>query len=138
MRSILKHKLLLIPFLLLVLSLPVLAPAIAFAAPQQCGGGDPKAEPAGAYVPIIDIGCKGQGNQITDASFAIIRFLSNGVGLIIIGSIIVGGIQYTASRGDPQATANAIKRIQSTMIALVIFIFGYAILNYILPAGFFK
>ncbi len=55
---------------------------------------------------------------------------------MIIGSIVVGGIQYTASRGDPQATATAIGRIRSTMIALLIYIFGYAILNYIIPAGF--
>lgn len=89
-------------------------------------------------VTAIDIGCKGKGNPITDTMFAIIRFLSAGVGLVIIGSIIVGGVQYSASRGDPQATANAVKRIQNTMIALVIFIFGYAILNYVIPAGFLK
>lgn len=96
-----------------------------------CGGG------SNASTLSIDIGCKGKGNAITDAAFAIIRFLTNGVGLIVIGSIIVGGIQYSAARNDPQATAQAIHRIQSTLIALVIYIFGYAILNYILPQGFF-
>jgi uncharacterized membrane protein YjgN (DUF898 family) len=84
----------------------------------------------------IDIGCKGEGNPIADMLFAIIRILSDGVGLVVIASIIVGGIQYSASRGDPQATARAVGRIQSSLLALLIFIFGYAILNYLIPAGF--
>jgi hypothetical protein len=99
----------------------------------------------------IDIGCRGQSctttngtkicknySSILDATFAIIRFLSSGVGLVVIGSIILGGIQYSASRGDPKATAAAIGRIRSSVVALIIFIFGYAILNYIIPSGFFR
>lgn len=97
-----------------------------------CGGDSTKVYTS------INIGCKGVGNSITDMAFAIIRVLSNGVGLIIVGSTVWAGIQYTASRGDPNATAQAIKRIQSNVIALLIFIFGYAILNYVLPAGFLK
>ena len=85
------------------------------------------------YTPSIDIGCRGQGNPIMDALFGIIQFLSYGVGLVVVGSIIVGGIQYSASRGDPQATAMAINRIRSSLIALLIYIFGYAFLNYLLP-----
>ena len=110
------------------------APAVALAAPTDCGedghGGPVKV--------TIDIGCSGKGNPIADMTFAIIRFLSDGVGLVIIGSIIVGGIPYSASRGDPSATANAIHRIQATVIALIIYIFSYAILNFLIPAGFLK
>jgi hypothetical protein len=84
----------------------------------------------------INIGCKGKGNPIADATFAVIRFLSNGVGLVIVGSLVYGGIQYSASRGDPQATAMAVNRLRSTLLALFIFIFGYTILNYLIPAGF--
>jgi hypothetical protein len=107
------------------------------AAPQPkakhpCGGGDKAVEVS------IDFGCRGVGNPVADMAFAIIRFLSQGVGLVIIGSIIVGGIQYSASRGEPQATAAAIKRIQSTLMALLLYIFGYAILNYLIPGQFLK
>jgi hypothetical protein len=84
----------------------------------------------------IKIGCKGKGNPIADAAFAIIRILSDGVGLVIIGSIVYGGIQYTGSRGDPQSTAMAVNRIRSSLFALLLYIFGYAILNYLIPAGF--
>lgn len=94
---------------------------------QACGSG------ADAYTPSIDLGCKGEGNPIMDLTFAIIRWLSDGVGLVIVGSVIVGGIQYTTSRGDPQATAAAVNRLRSAVTALFIFIFAYAILNYLIP-----
>ena len=86
----------------------------------------------------LDIGCKHKGNPILDALFAIIRFLSIGVGLVIVGSMVVAGIQFTSSRGDPQATAKAVGRIQSTLVALLIFIFAYAILNYLVPGAILK
>ena len=95
-----------------------------------CGGGNE------AVHTEIDIGCAGKGNPITDAAFAIIRVLSDGVGLVIIASVVYGGIQYSSSGGDPNATSQAIHRIRESLIALLIFIFGYAILNYLIPAGF--
>lgn len=101
---------------------------------HQCG--DPSSD--NAYTPSIDIGCKGIGNPIMDALFGIIHFLSLGVGLVVIGSIIVGGIQYTASRGEPQATALAINRIRASLFALIIYIFAYAALNYIIPGWVLK
>lgn len=86
----------------------------------------------------IKIGCKGQGNPIADAAFAVIRILSNGVGIVIVASLVYAGIQYTGSRGDPQSTAMAVNRIRSSVFALLLFIFGYAILNYLIPAGFLR
>jgi hypothetical protein len=86
----------------------------------------------------INFGCVGKGSGLLDLIFAIIRFLSEGAGIIIIGSMVFAGIQYTVSRGDPSASAAAIKRIQNTGIALLIYIFAFAILNYIVPAGLLK
>ena len=103
------------------------APVKSTVEPRQCGG------TSDAYTPVIDLGCKGKGNPIIDALLGIIHFLSLGVGLVVVGSVIVGGIQYSASRGDPQATAQAINRIRSALVALLIFIFAYAFLNYLLP-----
>ena len=98
---------------------------------NKCGGGS---QPV---ITSIDFGCKGVGSPITDLIFAIIRFLSDGVGIVVVGSIVVGGIQYIGSRGDPNATSHAINRIRSSVIALIIFIFAYAILDYLIPVGFF-
>jgi hypothetical protein len=94
---------------------------------------------SGKGVPTsINIGCKGKGKPAVDMLFAVIRFLSNGVGLVIIGSIVYGGIQYTMSRGDPQATVLAVNRIRNALFALLLFLFAYALLNYLIPAGFLQ
>ncbi|MDB5184878.1 MAG: hypothetical protein JWN38_686 [Candidatus Saccharibacteria bacterium] len=100
--------------------------------PGTCGSGK------AAYTPSINIGCVGRGNAIMDALFALIRFFSYGVGLVIVASLIYAGIQYSASRGDPQATAKAVSRIRATVGALVLFIFGFTIVNYVVPAGILK
>jgi len=90
----------------------------------------------------FDFGCLGPAygkelNPILDIAFALFRFLSAGVGLVVIGSIIIAGIQYSASRGNPQATQAAIKRITNAIIGLLIYIFAFAILNFIVPGGLF-
>ena len=99
---------------------------------DTCGGGDI------AVKVSINFCCKGKGNPIADALFAIIRVLSDGVGLVIIASLIVGGIQYAGSRDDPQSVAMAVSRIRSTLFALLFYIFGYTFLNYLIPAGFLR
>lgn len=81
--------------------------------------------------------CQTPHNPIIDLMFAIIRFLSDGVGLVIIASLIIAGIQYTFSAGEPQAVANATKRIHSSALALLLFIFAYALLNFVIPYGVF-
>lgn len=108
----------------------------AFAVPAYAGticGSNPSVKTS------IDLGCTGKvHNPIMDMVFGIIRFLSDGVGLIVVGSIIVAGIQYSSAHGDPQASANARNRIRSSVFALLLYIFAYAILNYVIPKGFFQ
>lgn len=110
----------------------------------QCGIGSDTVQTS------IDFGCHGSNcpnhevNQstcpstspITDLIFSLIRFLSLGVGLVIVASMVIAGLQYMSSRGEPQGTEHAIARIRSNVIALIMFIFAYAILNYIIPPGY--
>ncbi len=98
---------------------------------NRCGSG------SNAVNTSINIGCKGEGNPIMDMLYAVIRFLSAGAGIVVIGSIIIAGLQYIASRGDPQATANAIKRITATAIAFAMYLLAFAILNFLVPGGLF-
>jgi len=103
------------------------------------GGDDNKNEVKVSF----DFGCIGKKysgenlNPIVDIMFAIFRFLSAGVGLIVVGSIIIAGIQYSAARGNPQATQNAIKRISNALIGLLVYIFLFAIANFLVPGGMF-
>ncbi len=145
-----KNKYFIATFLITVL----LALATPFISAQnvlahQCGTGEQKVTTS------INFGCRGeecltnpteaicQGgdhtvNGIIDLLFALIRFLSIGVGMVIIASIIVAGIQFTTSSGNPQTTANALNRIRDTAIALLIFIFAYAIINWLVPGQLLK
>lgn len=66
-----------------------------------------------------------------------IRLLSIIVGLVVAASLIMGGIQYSASSGDPQKTSAAKSRIQNTLLALFAFLFLYAFLNFLVPGGIF-
>lgn len=103
---------------------------------HQCGKG-PKAIKVG-----FNFGCRGEEapgdmNPIVDIMLAIFRFLSTGVGIVVIGSVVVAGIQYTMSRGDPQTTAAAINRVTSAVGALILYLFIFAIANFIIPGGMF-
>lgn len=103
----------------------------------QCGKGR-KAVKVG-----FNFGCRGEDypednlNPIVDIALAIFRFLSVGVGIVVIGSIVVAGIQYSASRGNPQSTQAAINRVGSSFIALLIYLFSFAIANFLVPGGMF-
>lgn len=111
------------------------------AATHQCGRGD------GNEVKVaFDFGCIGGDpnkfdgatlNPIVDIAFAIFRFLSAGAGIVVIGSIVLAGIQYSASKGDPQATGAAIKRISNSLIGLLIYLLMFAIANFLVPGGMF-
>lgn len=66
-----------------------------------------------------------------------INILSATVGVVIIAMIILSGIQYSASGDDPQAVAKAKSRITKAILALVVFVFGYALLQWLVPGGIF-
>jgi uncharacterized membrane protein YraQ (UPF0718 family) len=74
-------------------------------------------------------------NPIVKQLKNVINFLSAGVGIIVVGSIIVGGIQYALAGNNPQAVSAAKKRIQDTLIALLAFFFIYAFLQWLVPGG---
>jgi hypothetical protein len=67
-----------------------------------------------------------------------IKAFSITFGLVAAISIIMGGIQYSTSEGDPQKSANAKKRILNTIIAVVAYIFLYSFLQFLVPGGLFN
>lgn len=65
----------------------------------------------------------------------LIRFLSALVGVAVVASVVVGGIQYSSSAGDPQKASAAKNRIRNALLALVTYIFLLALLNFLIPGG---
>ncbi|HSW74856.1 MAG TPA: hypothetical protein VLG16_03210 [Candidatus Saccharimonadales bacterium] len=56
-------------------------------------------------------------------------------GVLVVISIIIAGIQYSSSNGDPSKVTAARKRILNAVIALLSFMFLYAFVNWIIPGG---
>jgi hypothetical protein len=65
------------------------------------------------------------------------RILSGLVGIVVVIMITVGGIQYAAAGPDPSAVVAARKRISNALIALVLYIFMFAFLQWLVPGGIF-
>lgn len=64
-----------------------------------------------------------------------INILAAVVGIVIVVMIVWGGIQYTMSRDNPQQTAAAKEHIKNAILALVVYIFSIALLNWLVPGG---
>lgn len=98
--------------------------------PGRCCGAPPN-----SIKTSLDFGCRGIGNPVADIIFSIVRVLTLGVGFVLVLSLIIAGVQYSTSGGNPQAVSKAKSRIMSTAIALFVFLFAYALLNYVVPGG---
>jgi hypothetical protein len=78
--------------------------------------------------------CLNQNPIVKDLRI-VVNFLSAGVGIVIVGSVIVGAIQYILAGNNPNAISAAKKRLQDTLIALLAFFFIYTFLSWLVPGG---
>lgn len=62
-----------------------------------------------------------------------IRLLSLLIGVALVASTIIAGIQYISSGGDSSKVEKAKGRLASNIVVLALFIFSATILNWILP-----
>lgn len=79
-----------------------------------------------------------KSNPIVTRINDIVKFLSALVGIVIAGTIIVGGIQYATSADRADAVSAAKKRITNGLVALVIFILTFSFLQWLIPGGIFR
>lgn len=107
---------------------------------HQCGNLEDKSENVKTKINFGCLGTKAPGGTgpIEDLFYALIRFLSNGVGIMMVIALVAAGIQYTTSEGNAEQTIKSKKRIQSVIIALIIYLFTYSILQFLVPGGLFN
>lgn len=67
----------------------------------------------------------------------ILKFLSGGVGIVILLMLTVAGIQYMTAAGQPEQVKAAKNRIQNALTGLVLFLIAFAVLNLIIPGSIF-
>lgn len=114
------------------------------AADGKCATG-PVGGPADACVKVAlkifdnDASCvkndKASGGAIVNYLRLILKLLSGVVGLLIILMLVVAGVQYMTSLGDPGRVKSAKDRIVNAITALVLFLTMFAILNFLIPGG---
>jgi hypothetical protein len=78
-----------------------------------------------------------QSNPIIHDINVVVTFLSIGVGIVVVGVIILGGIQYALAGDNAQAVSAAKQRITNGLIALLTFMVTFAFLQWIIPGGIF-
>jgi hypothetical protein len=86
----------------------------------------------------LNVDCRTDGtscNPVTKYLNPLINALAIFAGIAVVIGIIVGGIQYSSSGGDPQKAAAGKKHIKMAIIALVGFFFLYTFLQFLLPGG---
>jgi hypothetical protein len=147
--QILKHKILLLGLSILVIGAMLITPPV-YAANNPCHpeNNTPKSTRGNPLTPAQLQSCEAcqdannapsclkKDSIIIDLN-TIVNFLSAGVGLIVVGVIILGGIQYSMAGDKADAVTKARQRMLNGIIALLAFIFTYAFLQWIIPGGIF-
>ncbi len=107
---------------------------------SQCAGGTTTCiDPPDKKLPEDKLDCDGDGVPDDGCTFgkkylnSFIKLISGLAGLAVIMGVIIGGIQYSSSGGDPQKVAAAKLRIRNSIIALIVFFFLYALLRFLAP-----
>ena len=77
-------------------------------------------------------------NPVFIALLGMFNFLAIGVGVVVTGGIVFGGIQYITANGNSSKTQQGVTVIVNSVIGLFLFIFMYALLNFIVPGGLFR
>jgi len=67
-----------------------------------------------------------------------IQLLSAAVGILVVVTIIRGGLTYTMSAGDPSKAAAGKQHIINALIGLAAYLMLYVFLQFIIPGGVFN
>mgnify|MGYP001590616622 CR=1 FL=1 len=65
----------------------------------------------------------------------ILIFLGGGIGLAVVGGIVAGAYMYITARANASQTQRGQTIIMNSIIGLLLFIFMYAILQFLIPGG---
>lgn len=77
-------------------------------------------------------------NPIINIVKGFLQFMVVGVGLAVVGGIIFGGLTYMTARANTGQIQKAEDIIRSAIIGLLLYIFAFALLNWLIPGGIFS
>jgi uncharacterized membrane protein YraQ (UPF0718 family) len=104
---------------------------------ENCAGnGGPSGSGAGPNAQQLSGSLK--KNPVVRDLNDIVSFLGAGVGVIVVGTLILGGIQYSLAGDSADAVSKAKQRITNGLIALVAYLLIFGFLQWIIPGGLFN
>jgi Type IV secretion system pilin len=92
-------------------------------------------------IPLINNGGKCVSNDPKTGGAVVnylrgwLQLLSGLVGLVVMLLIVIGGVQYVVSAGDPGQVKAAKNRIINALTGLVLYLMMFAILQFLIPGG---
>jgi hypothetical protein len=125
--------------------LAVVAVVLLFSAPAlaeeptaaEGDGGNATGQACG--VETVILGCSGAGdNPIIRVFMEVFNFFAVGIGILTVAGIILGGIKYATANGNTSQAEQGITTIVNAVIGLLLFIFMFALLNWLVPGGLFS
>ncbi len=108
----------------------IAAPAYAATGPITCAGG-----PSFGTTSVAGHNGQGENCLVTQYIDPLVKVLGGLVGVFVVISMIIAGIQYSAAAADAGKVAAAKGRIQKALIALFAYAFLLAFVNFLLPGG---
>lgn len=101
-----------------------------------CPPGQPTCQVTASEDPALRPCTKGNCDLVKTYVDPFINVLAAAVGVVVTISIVIGGIQYSSSAGDPGKMQAARRRITNAIVALIGFFLFYAVLQWLIPGGF--
>ena len=86
-------------------------------------------------VPINDRTTQLTQNQFSFIYATSLIFVGGGVGLAVVGGLVFGSYMYITARGNAAQAQKGQTTILNSVIGLLLFIFMYAILQFLIPGG---
>lgn len=108
----------------------VLAPAIPAFGTVSCPNGSARSS-ADSYAECSTPETTGEDSLMSRVRI-IITVVLGVLGVVAIAMIILGGVQYTTSQGNPEKVTQAKNIILYSIIGLVVALLGVAIVNFVL------
>lgn len=129
-------------FILLSVALVLFAPVLTHADEKPCVQNKSKGVYCcGGTQTSIDFNCaasdKPGSNTLTSLALTAVNFLAAGVGIAVVGGIVFGGIRYATANGNASQAQQGVTYIVNSVIGLLLFVFMYAIINFLVPGGLF-
>jgi hypothetical protein len=117
-----------------------LSMGLAFVASTPAYAADEKKEPAKDKVTCEPGNTNPDCKPATQADLLkliqnIIKFLAAGVGVVVTAMFGYSGFRYLTAGNSPSQVADAKSHMSNALLALLLYIFGMALLNFIIPGG---